>query len=1014
MTLFWQAKIWGLLRTPLLKALYADLDTGSEGDRRWLSLPAMQDWRDRDFDPDRSTSPLAEHLRLASRIAAASDRAAIANLNRNSDRNPDRNSDLNLGYTTAGVELKHLLSGEELRIYRDGDRSVPEAAGLGALQDDVLGAIPVEVAGDPKALFWWLWRCLPVEIARRLGAEAMLLPAEPVFPDASVWSQASMVSVLAGSLMGCDRTLADLTAPLAEGKTEPDLSRPYLARFTFSPIQELIKASRKVRDFWSGSWLLHYLSAKVAYALAKQYGPDCLLYPSLYEQPLVDLWLREEYPAFEPWIEAPNDRQLLTAGFPNVIVVILPQAKVKAAMQMARQTLLDAWKNAGREVLNNLQADRRWMEKLEPDAATWGGWLDTQWQTYWSAVAIGAPEIALEFPESDNFEKWLDEHNATYGSKLFDENERNFLREGGDSAQINVGSWWAAIFDRVGAAVASAKNPRSWQLPTAFGPRSTISGLGPVVYPGRDRGRDWVTEQETARVWKRSAGMFDGTEQLNATETLKRGLEKVLPKLLKRSGEDEDVNITADYPDLSSGVAGFLKSQTCNPDRRDRYIQTCEAVRESQTWIEETQGVDRQRWGIPAIDDSDREDDRELQNYPPRLISPGWLAEDAQDEELQNIEKRIAKNSDTSNTSDTEADRQRASEIRAEYREAIRAIVDRHYPNGSPADWYVLAVGDGDSMSEWLKGKRMEPYAEYLASSVRSNPPSATFEEFIKATKRMGPATHNALSRSLLDFSGHLVPYLTEHRYAGRLIYCGGDDVLAYTNLWEWDRWLWDVRQCFRGDRDSQFDNDGHYWRWKDDATRPAIVPSRPLFTLGEKATISFGVVIAHHSVPLAIALEELRDAEAAAKKHQYIDSSDPKNTITKDAVQVRVLYGNGNVLTATSKYDVLDTWKALLTTADNLDSTSKHALFEQAAALWEQHPAPYPAPLEEGAIAAWTHVFCLRREALTDKTREGFRSALENFIETLQAKTQPENFNRELRSWLKLAAFTLRNRLID
>lgn len=66
----------------------------------------------------------------------------------------------------------------------------------------------------------------------------------------------------------------------------------------------------------------------------------------------------------------------------------------------------------------------------------------------------------------------------------------------------------------------------------------------------------------------------------------------------------------------------------------------------------------------------------------------------------------------------------------------------------------------------------------------------------------MGPATHSALSRSLLDFANQLVPYLTESRYAGRLIYCGGDDILAYTNLWEWDKWLWDIRQCFKGQED--------------------------------------------------------------------------------------------------------------------------------------------------------------------------------------------------------------------
>ena len=44
--------------------------------------------------------------------------------------------------------------------------------------------------------------------------------------------------------------------------------------------------------------------------------------------------------------------------------------------------------------------------------------------------------------------------------------------------------------------------------------------------------------------------------------------------------------------------------------------------------------------------------------------------------------------------------------------------------------------------------------------------------------------SHSALGRALLDFSNQLVPYLTEERYAGRLIYGGGDDVLAYTNLW--------------------------------------------------------------------------------------------------------------------------------------------------------------------------------------------------------------------------------------
>ena len=101
---------------------------------------------------------------------------------------------------------------------------------------------------------------------------------------------------------------------------------------------------------------------------------------------------------------------------------------------------------------------------------------------------------------------------------------------------------------------------------------------------------------------------------------------------------------------------------------------------------------------------------------------------------------------------------------------------------------------------------------------------SHTFEKFLELPKRMGPATHNALSRALLDFSNQLVPYLSEKRYAGRLIY-GGDDVLAYTNLWEWDNWLWDIRQCFRGDKDpgEKFESEGDYWRWL--SNEPAPVP---------------------------------------------------------------------------------------------------------------------------------------------------------------------------------------------
>lgn len=126
-------------------------------------------------------------------------------------------------------------------------------------------------------------------------------------------------------------------------------------------------------------------------------------------------------------------------------------------------------------------------------------------------------------------------------------------------------------------------------------------------------------------------------------------------------------------------------------------------------------------------------------------------------------------------------------------RQEIEATLSRYYPSINPASWYVLAAGDGDDMGQWLSGGKMKPYYDYLPQPLQRladgqrdaigrvldseelKQVKDAFSEFVKASrKRMGPATHSALSRALLDFSGQLVPYLTEQRYAGRLIYAGG------------------------------------------------------------------------------------------------------------------------------------------------------------------------------------------------------------------------------------------------
>nr|WP_155707138.1 type III-B CRISPR-associated protein Cas10/Cmr2 [Gloeocapsopsis dulcis] len=1008
--MYWQAKIWGLLHDPTFKVLFSN----EKGNSSWQKLAVMQDWRDNKQNLTEINSEISNQILIAKQIASASDRAAISSLTNHLNYAPSNNRNF-------GLEISHLLSGakQEFKLNASFHNELASQGSRVNYFDQIERTLFSQQIVDPEdrrqkplteishsqKVFWWLWRCLPVAACDALGngtrdESLFLIPAQSQIPDGSMWNQASLTAAIAGTLVATE--------------SQESSTHPYLATFSFTPVQELIKASRKMRDLWAGSWILHYLSAKVCWKLAWKYGPDCLVYPSLFQQPLIDHWLLQQWVDFQPWIQPPSDRQILTAGFPNVLVLILPKDKVRAAMQMAQETLKAEWMKLSNLVFQELQ-QRCWMRGLAEDNKTWNGWLNSQWQTYWSALPIGKEGEELtsstqyEMPE---FQAWTEAQNQAFrvseSQRLFQETELNFLKQvreqqlrTQENNHINIGSWWSHVFDQTRLALTAIKSARTWQLPTAFGVRSTVSGLGCAVHPGPD----WMSEGEIKKFWKNHAGLFDGSEQLNATETVKRGLHLILPQLLNLDN-NANTKLSAAYPDLTMGVAGYLKvsDRTC----LDHFHRSCYAI---QNLFSPQAQSDRlnvaAQWGIPWIDSHP---DIAFQKHHPRFLNAGWLIEDLETPELSNIQKQIDAEADSALV---ESLSQEFTRLKTQYRHNIQQIIDRHYPANNPADWYILAAGDGDGMSEWLKGQKLHAYRQYVPANVSvPEPLQAAFDQFLTEKKRMGPATHGALSRALLDFSNQLVPYLTEQRYAGRLIYGGGDDVLAYTNLWEWDNWLWDIRQCFRGAADThqEFSNQGDYWQWcrgeiKRDRNGHPLLSTRPLFTMGREATISFGLVIAHHSVPLAIALENLWDAEKeGAKKHQSPDGK------TKDALQVRVLYGNGNVLQATSKFDVFHQWQSLLQFQSQYpDIELDPALFEQAAQMWEQHPAPNGA-----AISCWAQAFCQQRELFkqNDSAKVEFQQLLSEYLTALQQTTQQAS-DRQIQNWLKLAAFVLRCRKI-
>lgn len=129
-----------------------------------------------------------------------------------------------------------------------------------------------------------------------------------------------------------------------------------------------------------------------------------------------------------------------------------------------------------------------------------------------------------------------------------------------------------------------------------------------------------------------------------------------------------------------------------------------------------------------------------------------------------------------------------------------------------PSRYYALLVLDGDKMGEWLSGMRRP-------------------DAFDGAR---GPERHRAISRALNAFALERVPAIVEGDHLGRLIYGGGDDVVALLSF--------------------------------ETALVAALDLSRAFGEVLPGGTVSAGLVYAHHLTPLQVVLDAARKAEKRAK----------------------------------------------------------------------------------------------------------------------------------------------------
>ena len=170
--------------------------------------------------------------------------------------------------------------------------------------------------------------------------------------------------------------------------------------------------------------------------------------------------------------------------------------------------------------------------------------------------------------------------------------------------------------------------------------------------------------------------------------------------------------------------------------------------------------------------------------------------------------------------------------------------------------YYALVCFDGDSMGDWLAGKKLK--AEYKQGEK--------LKQF-----------HQAFSTCLGQFAQRIKPLLSTKSKAdffGHTVYSGGDDFLGFVGLESLFPWLEKLHKLF---------------------AEKVAQPLAPYIAEGQSLSFSAGIAIAHYKEPLATVLQKARAAEKSAKRQGL-----------RNAFAITVVKGSGEIL------ETVYSWKAV------------------------------------------------------------------------------------------------------
>jgi len=866
----WQAKLHARLHDPAEKALVLLRDpAGHEGGtsralQRLLGLSepetggsAQEDASNLHHRLFRHGVPKAlyEQIRRADHWSAAADRPQwpmqeITVPTRSGQQKTLKVADWAQVRWTKQPVLIHPLTGAELDLGKHGGLSDTDFHDIKARSLAHFEGLTLRQGAGPEAETDWqrtllaYWRFGP-EVSRheeddfgKLGELWRLLPADTRVPDHSIWDHLDLTSAFAGAFAA-----------------DPDGEVALLA-LSIGPVQPFIAAARSTSDLWAGSHLLARLAWEAMRPVCEALGPDAILFPRLRGVPQVDLWLRDHCGLPRDWFDAcewskgsTDSNPLFSAALPNRFVALVPRAQAQALAELVERQVRTWLLTLGETVLKRL------LETVGIDPAP-GLYCDQQMreqlagfpEVHWAAVPFALirettedgqralDTSGLSVAMAPFFGAQPNEPSGFLATSAWQVLQRETLwKDGTTFFAPNPGVLYPAVYDLAERVLAAAKAVRPFAQTTQRGWRCSLTGE--TEWLTTDRAQlESSYRQRSDTLWARVAesrpAWAKPGEHLGALPAIKR----LWPTLF---AEEVDEAIGTD-------LKRFVVS-----------THSMALAHQLDRWLE--------RGGALAKGCSDA-----FERYrPERVALPQRLLRrhSAHASESLADAKRLAGLLETANELD---DADEAQRLKGLVRRSLATAASDEARGDTPLEtYYALLMMDGDRMGAWLSGEQSAiSYRQSFHPQVRKGfderaRGESLLAQYAKQPRALSPNRHLAISGALNDFALSVVRHVVEREYLGRVIYAGGDDVLAMLPVSDLLPAMQRLRDAYSGQGSEQDTDEQTSLRL---GSGFAWLNRRLLRMMGETATASCGAVIAHHQAPLGSVLRALREAEASAK----------------------------------------------------------------------------------------------------------------------------------------------------